>query len=891
MSLNVKATGDSKQAVNELKRLNDQVNKLVDNVKRTSSGMGEMTKSFISAQAIYAGAQKTLSFIKNELGQVINKTSSLTEETNKFNVIYSKVFPQASKSISELRNNYGLSELASKKLLSATGDLLTGFGFAQKEALKFSTGVQKAAVDLASFSNISGGAEEVSRRITASLTGETEGLKLLGVVIRQNSKEFKDNVKSIMETQGATEQVAKAQVIYNEILKQSTNAIGDFARSNQQFENLGRQTNATIEDIYTNLGQRLLPTLTNVRAGFLNFLKGLEDLTKVKASKAIEEERLQVNQLIISLANANISEEERAKKLIELEKINPQVARTIKTEGINLKNLKQTLDSVNQSYAAQILIKDASQNLDKEQSKTAALTAKAYLERDKILKQFIKRVQETGNKESDLILIQRLQSNDLKEMSKAAMELNKRFNDLNAVYGAGNISIDKFNRASGLAISRTFNLSEAEKAYNETLSEYLTLSKKTENTGPISNDVSQSQTISTDINTTGLDTTIEKTKELKTVIEQGIGNLSEAINPAISTFEKLGEVTGGVSGAISSGLGSLAGSLTNSFVEFNDVLNAEYETAEDKSKAVGMAIGSAIASGLESTQGMINSVVSSMLDLNDQYLNERISKINASLEKEKELINSRYDSEKERIAEALETVSIDQETRISKAQDEYNRLLELNQAQVESLGVIKLESLKQDAQTELEKAKKEQYLKDEQATLDKKRRTELARAESKARKKEDKEKEKAFEAEKASKIAMLWVNFALGLAGLWAMSLSQLGPIAGSAVAGALSAVLTGVTIAQTAIIAQQKYVPAFADGVTNFSGGTALVGERGPELVTLGRGSNVVTNENVNKMMNGNGNMFYINEMYVMANNSEEFARSLNDQLIENERYQRARG
>lgn len=37
--------------------------------------------------------------------------------------------------------------------------------------------------------------------------------------------------------------------------------------------------------------------------------------------------------------------------------------------------------------------------------------------------------------------------------------------------------------------------------------------------------------------------------------------------------------------------------------------------------------------------------------------------------------------------------------------------------------------------------------------------------------------------------------------------------------------------------------VPGFADGVTNFSGGAALVGERGPEIVTLPIGSNVIPN------------------------------------------------
>ena len=44
--------------------------------------------------------------------------------------------------------------------------------------------------------------------------------------------------------------------------------------------------------------------------------------------------------------------------------------------------------------------------------------------------------------------------------------------------------------------------------------------------------------------------------------------------------------------------------------------------------------------------------------------------------------------------------------------------------------------------------------------------------------------------------------------------------------------------------------IDAFEDGVTNYKGGTALVGEAGPELVTLPRGSNVITNENLEKMM-----------------------------------------
>lgn len=40
--------------------------------------------------------------------------------------------------------------------------------------------------------------------------------------------------------------------------------------------------------------------------------------------------------------------------------------------------------------------------------------------------------------------------------------------------------------------------------------------------------------------------------------------------------------------------------------------------------------------------------------------------------------------------------------------------------------------------------------------------------------------------------------------------------------------------------------IPGFAKGVTGFRGGPAVVGENGPEVVTLGRGSNVLTNKNL---------------------------------------------
>ena len=58
-----------------------------------------------------------------------------------------------------------------------------------------------------------------------------------------------------------------------------------------------------------------------------------------------------------------------------------------------------------------------------------------------------------------------------------------------------------------------------------------------------------------------------------------------------------------------------------------------------------------------------------------------------------------------------------------------------------------------------------------------------------------------------------------------------------------LAAIAAGAGLILAARVLKNIKIPAFADGVTNFSGGLALVGERGPELVRLPRGSDVIPN------------------------------------------------
>lgn len=67
--------------------------------------------------------------------------------------------------------------------------------------------------------------------------------------------------------------------------------------------------------------------------------------------------------------------------------------------------------------------------------------------------------------------------------------------------------------------------------------------------------------------------------------------------------------------------------------------------------------------------------------------------------------------------------------------------------------------------------------------------------------------------------------------------------------------------------------VPGFAGGVENFEGGLAMVGEQGPELVNLPKGSSVTP-------MSGVGGTTIINKFYVNGT-AEEVARKIQDKIM----------
>lgn len=239
--------------------------------KKGKLSLTEINQGFDLLSKGFAAIKKVWDFTS----QFKNAARDATETQSKFNVVFSSIAEKANKTAKSFAESFGLADSTAQKLLSDTGNILVGFGMTEEASLNMSVSINSLAQDLVSFTNYSGGVENASSALTKALLGETESAKSLGIVIRQNDKEFLLRVKRIQETTGATEQQAKTQAIYEQIVQQTKKAQGDYARTSDQLANTERRRQEIQKELSETIGRQLIPIFTtwnNVAANFLKLL-------------------------------------------------------------------------------------------------------------------------------------------------------------------------------------------------------------------------------------------------------------------------------------------------------------------------------------------------------------------------------------------------------------------------------------------------------------------------------------------------------------------------------------------------------------------------------------------------------------------------------------------
>lgn len=235
---------------------NSKLDKSIDNSEKKANSFSKTLKTLFAGIVVTA-AVKEIAKIGKEL---IDSASDAEETKNKFNVVFASVADDAKAASDRIRDEFKLSESTTENFLSGVGDITSGLGATSEQALLAAEQITTLGLDIDSFANLSGGAEQAVKALTSLFTGEREAAKALGIVINDtNLKQFAEDSGLVFKELSPLE---KGFLSLELATSQSQLAIGDFSRSIDSFANRQKIAKEAVEDLKVEIGKRLLPVAT-----------------------------------------------------------------------------------------------------------------------------------------------------------------------------------------------------------------------------------------------------------------------------------------------------------------------------------------------------------------------------------------------------------------------------------------------------------------------------------------------------------------------------------------------------------------------------------------------------------------------------------------------------
>lgn len=171
----------------------------------------------------------------SKFGKAIGFASDLKEVQNVIDVSfgeYKNVIEEFSKTSIQ---NYGISELTSKKLAGRFQAMGTAVGFSQEKMAEMSTTLTGLAADMGSFYNVE--AEQVAESLQSIFTGTTKPMRAYGVDLTMATLQEYALSKGIDANVKSMSQAEKVMLRYNYVLEHTRNAQGDFQRTQGTWAN------------------------------------------------------------------------------------------------------------------------------------------------------------------------------------------------------------------------------------------------------------------------------------------------------------------------------------------------------------------------------------------------------------------------------------------------------------------------------------------------------------------------------------------------------------------------------------------------------------------------------------------------------------------------------
>ena len=254
----------------DLRELEANLNKASRSISDFAEDNKQKFEKFGASMTNLGSKLSVLSLAALGLGAASVKMASDFEESlNKVDVAFggsSQVIKDFAKTTLD---SFGIAEGTALDMAALFGDMATSMGLPQKAAAEMSKSLVGLSGDLASFKNID--IKQATTALNGVFTGETESLKMLGIVMTDvNLQQFALS-QGISKTTQEMTQAEKVQLRYAYILQNTKNAQGDFARTSGGAANQMRIFTERLKEISQQIGAIVLPYFTK----FINYINNL----------------------------------------------------------------------------------------------------------------------------------------------------------------------------------------------------------------------------------------------------------------------------------------------------------------------------------------------------------------------------------------------------------------------------------------------------------------------------------------------------------------------------------------------------------------------------------------------------------------------------------------
>lgn len=234
---------EGRQAFDRVER---EANDATDRIGASFRGLGGVIAGVLAGAAVV-----------DQIRDTIDAASDLAESTSKVQVVFGDAAGSVLAFAEGAATAFGQSTRQALEATGTFGNLLRAVGLSEEQAAEFSTTMAGLASDLASFNNTS--VDDALNALRSGLVGETEPLKRFGVNLNEATLRAEALALGLEVGTGTLSSATKAQAAYSLILKQTSLAQGDFARTAGGLANQQRILTAQIDNLRSRIGQALLP--------------------------------------------------------------------------------------------------------------------------------------------------------------------------------------------------------------------------------------------------------------------------------------------------------------------------------------------------------------------------------------------------------------------------------------------------------------------------------------------------------------------------------------------------------------------------------------------------------------------------------------------------------